>query len=192
MMPDARTQPAEKIATLLNRLSRVSREMQFVAGLNPAQWEALRFIASANRYSRTPGALAEYLGSTKGTVSQTLIALESKGLIQRVRSETDKRRVSLEVTTAGQALIDRDPLLDIVRAAASMGQDQGSAVAAGLEWLLNEIHIRQGNTKFGICCTCGLYIGPPSATCSTKQRCGLTGDAIAQDETQRLCVNFSG
>ncbi len=58
---------AERIAELLDRVSRLARELQFVDGLNPAQWEALRFIARANRYSRSPGAFAEFIGTTKGT-----------------------------------------------------------------------------------------------------------------------------
>lgn len=192
MMSDGRPQPARKIAALLDRLSRVSREMQFVHGLNPAQWEALRFIATANRYSRTPGALAEYLGATKGTVSQTLIALESKGLIRRVRSKSDKRRIALEVTTTGQALFERDPLLDIVDAAAALDSDLRDDVATGLERLLDHIQILQGSKKFGVCCTCGMYIASPTPPCAEQQRCGLTGDPIAQTEVNRLCVNFSG
>ena len=41
------------------------------------------FIARANRFSRTPAALADYAGSTRGTISQTLIALEQKGLVRQ-------------------------------------------------------------------------------------------------------------
>ena len=61
-----------RIAALVDRLGRMAHGMQYASGLNPAQWEALRFIARANRYSRSPGAIARYLGTTRGTVSQTL------------------------------------------------------------------------------------------------------------------------
>src|SRR3546814_7076019 len=64
-----KTVMAQRVIVLLDRLSRLTRELQFVDGLNPAQWEALRFLATANKYSRSPTALAEYLGATKGTVS---------------------------------------------------------------------------------------------------------------------------
>ena len=73
------------VAVLLNRLSRIAHALQFSNGLNPAQWEALRYIGRANRYSASPTALADYVGSTKGTVSQTLIALEAKGYVSRSR-----------------------------------------------------------------------------------------------------------
>lgn len=58
-----------RIVELVNRLGRAVHCMQFARGLNPAQWEALRFVVRANRYSRTPSALAGFLGTTKGTAS---------------------------------------------------------------------------------------------------------------------------
>src|SRR3546814_13923422 len=73
-----KTVMAQRVIVLLDRLSRLTRELQFVDGLNPAQWEALRFLATANKYSRSPTALAEYLGATKGTVSQTLLRSEER------------------------------------------------------------------------------------------------------------------
>ena len=89
------------ISELVDRIGRIVHAIQFANGLNPAQWEALRFLSRANGYSRSPGALAEYLGSTKGTVSQTLIALESKGYVIRNRSETDRRSIKIELTDEG-------------------------------------------------------------------------------------------
>jgi DNA-binding MarR family transcriptional regulator len=38
-------------------------------------------ISRANRFSRTPAAVADYLASTRGTVSRTLASLESKGYL---------------------------------------------------------------------------------------------------------------
>ena len=73
--------PALRAASLIDRLGRLMRSGEHAGDLNPAQWEALRYLARANRFSRTPAALAQYLGSTRGTVSQTLIALEDHGRI---------------------------------------------------------------------------------------------------------------
>ena len=39
--------------------------------MRPVQLEALEFLTQCNRYSDTPQAVAEFLGLTKGTVSQT-------------------------------------------------------------------------------------------------------------------------
>ena len=43
---------------LINRLERIARAGAGAGALNPAQWEALRYLGRANRFSRTPAALA--------------------------------------------------------------------------------------------------------------------------------------
>ena len=75
-------------AHLIERLERLARAGAEAERLNPAQWNALRFIASANRFSRTPAALAEFLASTRGTISRTLMALEKNGYVSRDPSPT--------------------------------------------------------------------------------------------------------
>ena len=79
----------------LERLARVMRAREHEGGLNPAQWEALRYLNRANRFSNSPGALTRYLGATKGTISQTLMALERKGFIAKAERPGEKRSVSL-------------------------------------------------------------------------------------------------
>ena len=70
-----------EIAWPLERLTRLMRAGEHEGGLNPAQWEALRYLSRANRFSNSPIALTRFLGSTKGTISQTIKALERKGFI---------------------------------------------------------------------------------------------------------------
>ena len=118
---------------LIDRVGRATRAIQFSCGLNPAQWEALRYIAHANRYSRNPSALANFLGATKGTISQTLIALEVKGHLRRVRGAHDRRAVRLELTASGEALLTRDPLLCLERAAGSLPAKQTRGADRWLE-----------------------------------------------------------
>jgi DNA-binding MarR family transcriptional regulator len=70
--------------------------------LQPVQLQALIYLSKANRYSNTPQALAEYLGLTKGTVSQTLLLLDRRGLIERFEDEIDRRVVRLRLSAAGE------------------------------------------------------------------------------------------
>ena len=79
----------------LERLARVMRAREHEDGLNPAQWEALRFLGRANRFSDSPGALTRYLGATKGTISQTLMALERKGYISKAARLGGRKSVRL-------------------------------------------------------------------------------------------------
>src|SRR5690242_3540631 len=97
------------IVYALERLARLMRGAEFGDGLNPAQWEALRFLARANRFSNSPGALTRYLGATKGTISQTVKALERKKLIEKSERPGEKRSVVIRLTPAGTQLVGRDP-----------------------------------------------------------------------------------
>ena len=63
--------PENHVAALIERLGRLTTTEAHAEGLLPVQWEVLRYLDRANRYSRTAVALTAYLGITKGTVSQT-------------------------------------------------------------------------------------------------------------------------
>ena len=76
---------------LLERLNNLLRmEMRAFGlsyGLLPVQIEALTYLTRCNRYSDTPQAVTEYLGLTKGTVSQSLKVLEQKGFFGKFRTK---------------------------------------------------------------------------------------------------------
>jgi DNA-binding MarR family transcriptional regulator len=179
---------AQRVIILLDRLSRLTRELQFANGLNPAQWEALRFLAQANKYSRSPTALAEYLGATKGTVSQTLIALENKGLITRCKKTDDRRQVDLCLTAAGEAMLGNDPMQTLERASTEIADELGAEMVKGLTRLLHDLQTRHKVVEFGVCQDCSLFCvnneGPAANTC------GSTGEAIDQVEKAKICVNY--
>ena len=181
---------ANNLANLLNRLSRIAHAMQFSHGLNPAQWEALRYIGRANRYSASPTALADYVGSTKGTVSQTLIALESKGFVRRVRDDCDRRKVTLVLTQQGTELLAEDPLGHLADAAGVIGEATRSQIVNGLRAMLDDLCIRQGAQNFGVCGDCCHLRKNASTDCGGGGVCGMTTDTLAVDELDRLCVNF--
>lgn len=190
-LPAARPAPQLSISELLDRVGRVTRGLQFVDGLSPAQWEALRFLARANRYSRGPSALAEFLGTTKGTISQTLIALENKGYLRRLRGEQDKRSVILELTPAGETLLDRDPLRVVDEVVARIPDSERATITDGLSRLLNDVQGRLNSNGFGICEACSLFAaaGAPDER-DGPHRCGLTGEPVDPSEAQRICVNY--
>lgn len=181
---------AQRVILLLDRLSRLTRELQFVDGLNPAQWEALRFIAQANKYSRSPTALAEYLGSTKGTVSQTLIALESKGLITRCKKTCDRRQIELCLTPAGETMLTRDPMQTLEQAARTMADDLGPQLVKGLTRLLHDLQYRHQVLEFGVCQDCSLFCVNAAAANPADGQCGKTGEVIPAAEKEKICVNY--
>ena len=186
---------AERVALLLDRLTQLVRELQFCDGLNPAQWEALRYVAHANRYSRTPTALAKFLGLTKGTVSQTIIVLENKGYLRRDPSSRDGRQLFLTMTDTGLALMTRDPIASLREAAEQLiGEGESEAVGGSLvkalSRLLHDLQLRHALKEFGVCRECTLLCVAERAGSSLTYNCGLTGDALAEAETAHICVDF--
>jgi DNA-binding MarR family transcriptional regulator len=179
------------LATLIDRLGRITHALQFSTGLNPAQWEALRYLARANRYSASPSALAQYLGTTKGTVSQTLISLETKGYVNRVRGEPDGRSVRLELTDQGRAVLAHDPLRMVEEAGLSLPEGQRTAAMTALESLIQGLCTREGLASFGSCGDCGhLENKPPCAQAGRPCTCGLNGDPLSPEDLSRICVDF--
>ncbi|MFN3958741.1 MAG: MarR family winged helix-turn-helix transcriptional regulator [Parvularculaceae bacterium] len=175
---------ALRAAQLIERLGRLLRAEQHAAGLNPAQGEALRYLSRANRFSRTPAALADYLGSTRGTVSQTLLALESKGLVERRPNALDGRSVSLALTKAGADYQRNDPARTLAKAIESSGA--ADRLARDLEAGLRAAIAQKGGRAFGECRTCrhfreGVRKG------DRPHHCALLDEPLAEAEASLIC-----
>ncbi len=182
------------LADLIDRVSRVVQRVQYAGGLNPAQWEALRYVARANRYSRSPSAVAEYLGTTKGTASQTLKALVHKGCIVRRAKAGDRRAVELVLSETGVAMLENDPLNrigGILRELSDQLSDQFSEINATFGQLLRRLQEGSGFREFGYCGECTHLCrecAQPEA--NGPHLCGVTGEALTGEEIGQICINF--
>jgi DNA-binding MarR family transcriptional regulator len=178
---------AAEAAQIIDRLDRLVRSGEAQHGLNPVQWEALRYIARANRFSRTPAALADYLGSTRGTISQSLISLEEKGFIARTPSARDKRSVDVDLTVQGRTALAGDPLMDLATdIAASRSADLDTVVALLRETLSRAI-ARNGGKPFGVCRTCRHFQRLPAGATSYA-RCTLLDEPLTKDDSAAICA----
>ncbi|WP_292898060.1 MULTISPECIES: MarR family winged helix-turn-helix transcriptional regulator [unclassified Nitratireductor] len=171
---------------MIGRLARIVTHDGHAAGLKPAQWEALRYLARANRFSRTPGALTAYLGATKGTVSQTLMALERAGLIRKSADPADRRSVRLELTEAALSLLPRDETLRFEAAMETMNEEERRALRIGLSALLSARIAADGGRPFGLCRECRHFRegerGPG------KHLCGLLKEPLSDEDATHICV----
>jgi len=179
---------AHRIAALIERLSRLGRMERFRRGLNPAQCDALNYIAVANRYSRNPSALADFLGSTRGTVSQTLIALERKGLIARRSDARDGRGVTLELTRAGRARLENGDQCPVDRAARALAGADQAELADLLAAMLGQAQRQNNFRTFGMCRTCVHFRrnGADGAE-GGPHLCGLTREPLSDSDSLLIC-----
>ena len=181
---------AARVALLMERISRLMRARDGEAGLNPAQWEALRYLSRANRFSRSPTAVAEFLAATKGTVSQTLIALEAKGLVRKSASERDKRGARLEITDAGWDLLEgADPLVRVMEAVAELPPLHASLISQALSRVLEALLERNGRRVFGSCLACRYFrrdahAGRPEG----PHLCSAFGSPVSEADAMLICV----
>lgn len=100
----------EAVAELLEHLARRLYGGSFSAGLNPAQWTLIRYLARSNESARTVTAFARFHATTPSSASQTAKLLIKKGLVVASASQFDPRSKRLDLTDAGRALLAHDPL----------------------------------------------------------------------------------
>ncbi len=84
----------------LNALAQEIDKKMEVSGLTNAQWKPILrlYMGDAN----TVAELARCCFQDAGGMTRLLDRLESKGLCQRIRSETDRRIVNIELTEEGR------------------------------------------------------------------------------------------
>lgn len=179
------------VAELIEQLGRAATGEAFAAGLNPAQWAALRYFSRANRFSRTVGAFARFHGTTRGTTSQTVKALVRKGYLERHPVGGDRRSFRLDLTGKARRCLPEDPFLELVAVARALSPAQRAALAEGLEAMLDEVLRGRGRLRFGICALCRhLRIEGCCREAAGPHECGLLGEPLSEEETAELCVNF--
>jgi DNA-binding MarR family transcriptional regulator len=124
-------------------------------GLQPVQLEVLNYLSSCNKFSDTPMAVTEYLGQTKGTVSQTIKTLEHKGMVIKVADKSDKRISHIAITKLGNKVLeDNLPTNMFNNACNYLSDDKKESIELALTELLIAIIKSNEMKTFGVCRSC--------------------------------------
>ena len=173
-------QTPRHIRELITRLARLDAASGWDGDLNPTQRAALSYLAQANRFSRSPSHLSDYLGSTRGTVSQSLKSLLQKGYVSEKRSALDKRVISYELTAKGEDVAQTASLLET--AIAGMPEEGSEALRDLLMQVLGTVLQERDAPGFGVCKTCCHHkAGPDGRTC------GLLSVPLTEQEADQIC-----
>lgn len=147
---------------------------------------ALKYLERCNRYSNTPSALGVFLGTTKGTVSQSVKVLEERGLVEKFEDREDRRVIRLRLTKKGQSFIDRniprDDLEETLVKALSAKERQ--LLSTLLLKSLKAIQNRTQGRMFGVCVTCRYFI---KNGLGAQHQCGLTKEPLSERESGLIC-----
>ncbi len=189
-MLELSSSPERAVAELVEQLGHCACSDAFGAGLNPAQWSALRYFERANRFSRTVSAFAQYHGTTRGTASQTIRVLVQKGYLRRLPAMHDQRSFRLDLTERAQQELGSDPFTEFVSAAGTLPPEQCSALARGLRAMLEQVLEKRARRPFGMCTTCEhLRALDGQSGGRSGHYCRLQGETLAEQELGRICVD---
>jgi MarR family transcriptional repressor of emrRAB len=162
-------------------------------GLRDREWMALRFLFRANRFSRTPSALASYVGTTRGTASFIIGELERLGYIERKRSATDKRSVMLSVTQQGKKFLVRDPISVLIEAIAVLDDETKIHFRDTLRHVLDQSDATEQRHHTDVCRRC-IFLREDRTAADGKTTvefsCRLFRAPIAEAEVDLLCTSF--
>lgn len=172
------------LRALIDRLARLASADDWKSGLNPAQVAVLSYLARANRFSRAPSHAAAFLGTTRGTVSQTFKSLLGKGLVQEYRSASDRRRISFDLSEAGRGALMRLATFD--EALLAIDNADRAALEQGISALLRALVAARGGRPFGICHTCRYH-----AVTNEGRQCRLLNVALKPAEADQICHEYS-
>lgn len=176
------------IFDLIERMSALIRSEErkkcTALGLQAVHLQALNYLSRCNRYSDTPAALANYLGMTRGTVSQTLSLLEKKGYIKKSSDAKDKRVVHLALLPEGKNILEQAKPAELFIKAKILLQhkDDSPDYETAFANTLTALQKANRSQSFGVCRTCHYFT-------DTQQGylCGLTQQALSESDSGKIC-----
>lgn len=146
-------------------------------GIQSVHVEILQYLSICNHYSNTAQAMSEYLGQTKGSISQSLKLLEKERLIERKPCEQDKRVAKLYLTEKSIACLER------ISETAMPHLTDSTDACKRLKGILMEWQISQSRKGFGQCRSCRYNHTLEDG----GFQCGLTLEPLKATDVKLIC-----
>lgn len=173
-----------KIIERISNLLRSEERKKYAAiGLQPVHIQVLEYLSACNRFSDTPAAVAEYLGITKGTISQSIQVLERKDYLEKTQDTNDGRVVHLSLSAQGIQLLDEIRPMDVfAQAQEAVSSKAFSTIEAALNSVLIELQKANNAKSFGVCQSCVNFI-----EVDNHYLCNLTQLPLSQLDAKKIC-----
>ena len=161
------------------------REIGVREDLHPIHVQVLQYLGKCNRYSDTPLALSNYLGSTKGTISQSILVLEKKLLLKKISDKKDKRVIHLKLTPKAKKFLHKiDKQIFTDKLLNKYSDHVNNTVNKTLKSILKDLQTRNNHRTFGQCNSCRFF----TIEGENRFRCGLTSEPLKSEETLKICL----
>ena len=171
----------ERIAALIRS---EERKKCTAVGLQTVHLQALNYLSRCNKYSDTPAALTNYLGMTRGTVSQSLSLLEKKGYIKKTVDINDRRVIHLELLPEGKTILEQARPAELFIKATSMMEKKEDTVdyETVFSSFLTALQKANQSQSFGMCNTCHYF-----TIMDDGFLCGVTKEPLSQSDSEKIC-----
>jgi len=152
--------------------------------LQLTHFQVLEYLYLCNKYSDTPAAVTRYLGMTRGTVSQTLIILEKRGVISKFRDSVDKRVYHVQLTVSGLELLKQAKPGALFAKAEAILQQNNIALEGEAVFMVALTALQKANASqsFGVCKTCKNFTRR-----SNDFFCELTKEVLSEQDAEKIC-----
>lgn len=156
-------------------------------GLQSVHLQVLDYLSKCNKYSDTPAALSNYLGMTRGTVSQTLLLLDKKGYVKKTTDLIDRRVIHLSLLPEGGSILAKarpDELFD--KASSFLQGNDTARFEEALATILTALQKSNQSQSFGLCKSCQFFTLTPDG-----HLCGLTKEPLSTEDSEKICQEHS-
>ncbi len=153
--------------------------------LQMVHFQVLKYLSLCNKYSDSPAAITNYLGMTRGTISQTLILLEKRKLVEKIQDRTDKRVFHIQLLKKGFNILNSVKPTDLFKKAHIILKNNSSTVPTRDEIFVKAlIGLQKANNSysFGVCIMCKNFIYK-----STGYLCQLTQENLSIRDSEKIC-----
>ena len=152
--------------------------------LQMVHFQVLEYLSCCNKYSDTPASIANYLGMTRGTISQSLIILETRELIEKNQDVQDKRVFHIQLLPKGLSTLKKAKPTSLFKKAATF-LEENSSIPGGEEAFIEALTALQKANKsysFGVCQTCQNFTRK-----SKGFFCELTQENLSKSDSEKIC-----
>ncbi|MCK5478992.1 MAG: winged helix-turn-helix transcriptional regulator [Methylococcales bacterium] len=152
--------------------------------LQMVHFQILEYLSLCNKYSDTPAAIANYLGMTRGTVSQSLIILEKREFIIKNQDHTDKRVFHIQLLEKGLNTLKKARPTGLFKKAITI-LEKAPSITGGEEIFIEALSALQkanDSQSFGMCKTCKNFTRK-----STGFFCELTQEKLSKSDSEKIC-----
>lgn len=178
----------------LERLATVLKADQWsaasAAGLNPTQSLVLSYLAGRGANGMRVKEVAAHLGVTQPTATDSVNALERKGLVRKGADVEDARAVAVRVTVAGKATVRAIGLTTMAtdRALATLTPDEQADMLLLITKLIRALQMAGALPDQRICATCKYFQPHAHANADNPHHCTFVNAAFGARHLRLDCA----